>query len=137
MDPPISLVPIWHHAWLLQYYWLYSLCCTSHSYWIFCNYPFVLLNPFTFFTQSPDPLAATSSLFVSMSLLQFYLFILFFIFIFFLLFYFYFIFKLFFNIFIDYAITVVPFPPHTLHSILPTPSLPHSPPILHVHGSYL
>ena len=30
------------------------------------------------------------------------------------------------NIFIDYAITVVPFPP-SLHSILPTPSLPHSP----------
>ena len=30
------------------------------------------------------------------------------------------------NIFIDYAIIVVPFPP-SLHSILPTPSLPHSP----------
>ena len=42
----------------------------------------------------------------------------------------------FFNIFIDYVITVVPFPP-LLHSILPTPSLPHSPPIVHVHGSYL
>ena len=42
----------------------------------------------------------------------------------------------FFNIFIDYAITVVPFPP-SLHSILRTPSLPHSPPIVHVHGSYL
>ena len=28
------------------------------------------------------------------------------------------------------------FPP-SLHSILPTPSLPHSPPIVHVHGSYL
>ena len=41
------------------------------------------------------------------------------------------------NIFIDYAITVVPFPPPSLHSILPTPSLPHSPPIVHVHGSYL
>ena len=38
-------------------------------------------------------------------------------------------------IFIDYAITVVPFPP-PLHSILPIPSLPHSPPIAHVHGSY-
>ena len=29
------------------------------------------------------------------------------------------------------------FLPHSLHSILPTPSLPHSPPIVHVHGSYL
>ena len=28
------------------------------------------------------------------------------------------------------------FPP-SLHFILPTPSLPHSPPIVHVHGSYL
>ena len=44
---------------------------------------------------------------------------------------------LFFNIFIDYAITVVPFPRPLLHSILPTPSLPHSPPIVHIHGSYL
>ena len=32
------------------------------------------------------------------------------------------------NIFIDYAITVVPFLPPSLYSILPTPSLPHSPP---------
>ena len=40
------------------------------------------------------------------------------------------------NIFIDYAITVVPFPP-PLHSILPTPLPPTSPPIVHVHGSYL
>ena len=29
------------------------------------------------------------------------------------------------------------FPPPSLDSILPTPSLPHSPPIVHVHGSYL
>ena len=42
----------------------------------------------------------------------------------------------FFNIFIDYAITVVPFPPHPTPSC-PLPSLPHSPPIVHVHGSYL
>ena len=28
------------------------------------------------------------------------------------------------------------FPP-SLHSILPTPTLPHPPPIVHVHGSYL
>ena len=40
------------------------------------------------------------------------------------------------NIFIDYAITVIPFPP-PLHSILPTSSLPHSLPIVDVHGSYL
>ena len=39
--------------------------------------------------------------------------------------------------FIDYAITVVPFPPPSFYSILPTPSLPHSPPIVHVHGSYI
>ena len=25
----------------------------------------------------------------------------------------------------------------SLHSILPTPSIPHSPPIVHVHGSYI
>ena len=43
----------------------------------------------------------------------------------------------FFNIFIDYASTVVPFPTPSLYSILPTPSLPHSPPIFHVNGSYL
>ena len=42
----------------------------------------------------------------------------------------FFSFFLFFNIFIDYAITVVPFPP--LHSILSAPSLPHSPPIVRV-----
>ena len=47
-----------------------------------------------------------------------------------------FVFFFFLNIFIDCAITVVPFPP-PLHSILPSPSLPHSPPIVHVHGSYL
>ena len=47
-----------------------------------------------------------------------------------------FFFFIFLNIFIDYAVTVVPFPP-SLHSILPTPSLPHYPPIVHVHGSYL
>ena len=35
---------------------------------------------------------------------------------------------IFLNIFIDYAITVVPFLPPSLHSILPTPSLPHFPP---------
>ena len=29
------------------------------------------------------------------------------------------------------------FPPPSLHSSLPTPSLPNSPPIVHVHGSYL
>ena len=40
------------------------------------------------------------------------------------------------NIFIDYAITVVPFPPHTpLHPAHPLP--PTFPPIVHVHGSYL
>ena len=30
-----------------------------------------------------------------------------------------------------------PMSPPSLHSILPTPSLPHSPPIVHVHGSYI
>ena len=49
---------------------------------------------------------------------------------------FYFLFFSFLNIFIDYAITVVPFPPHSTPSY-PPPSLPHSPPIVHVHGSYL
>ena len=47
------------------------------------------------------------------------------------------IFFLFFRIFIDYAITVVPFPP--LHST-PSYPLPPShipPPILHAHGSYI
>ena len=48
----------------------------------------------------------------------------------------FFSFFLFFNIFIDYAITVVPFPPHSTPSC-PPPSLPHSPPIVHVHRSYL
>ena len=44
---------------------------------------------------------------------------------------------LFLNIyFIDYAITVVPFTHPSLHSIMHTPSLPHSSPIGHVHGSY-
>ena len=57
-------------------------------------------------------------------------------FLFFYLFFYFLFFYFFLNIFIDYAITVVPFPP-PLHSILPTPSLPHSPPIVHVHGSYL
>ena len=41
------------------------------------------------------------------------------------------------NILIDYAITVVPSPTPSLHSILPTSSLPHSYPIVHVHGPYL
>ena len=39
------------------------------------------------------------------------------------------------NIFIDYAITVVPFPP--LHSILHTPPSHLPTPIVHAHGSYL
>ena len=40
------------------------------------------------------------------------------------------------NIFIDYAITVIPFPPLTpLHPAHPLP--PTFPPIVHVHGSYL
>ena len=41
------------------------------------------------------------------------------------------------NMFIDYAITVVPFPPlHSTPSCPPPPShIP--PPIVHVHGSYL
>ena len=45
----------------------------------------------------------------------------------FVLFSFFVIALLIFFIFIDYAITVLPFPPPPLHSILPTPSLPHSP----------
>ena len=45
-------------------------------------------------------------------------------------------FFLMFNIFIDYAITVVPFPPPTpLHPAHPLP--PTFPAIVHVHGSYI
>ena len=39
------------------------------------------------------------------------------------------------NIFIDYVIIVVPFPP--LHSTPSCPPSPSPPPIVHVHGSYL
>ena len=37
-EPPISLVPTWHHTQLLQYYWLYSLYCTLCS----CDYFYFL-----------------------------------------------------------------------------------------------
>ena len=50
--------------------------------------------------------------------------------------FFLFLFFFFLNIFIDFAITVVPFPPPTpLHPAHPLP--PTFPPIVHVHGSYL
>ena len=38
---------------LPQYYWLYSLYLISL--WLFYNYRFELLNPFTFSTQPPNP----------------------------------------------------------------------------------
>ena len=40
---PISLVSIWHHIQLLQYYWLYSLYCILHVRDYFYNYQFGLL----------------------------------------------------------------------------------------------
>lgn len=35
--PPISLVPTWHHAKLLQHYCLYSLRCTLHPHISACS----------------------------------------------------------------------------------------------------
>ena len=74
-------------------------------------------------------------LFIHYSTYYISLFSLLFIVVFKIIAFFFLIYLFIFNIFIDYAITVVPFPP-PLHSILPTLSLPHSPPIVHVHGSY-
>ena len=42
--------PCW--SGLLQYYWLYSLCCTLYPHDCSVIYQFVLLNPFTFSTYS-------------------------------------------------------------------------------------
>ena len=75
----VRLVPICHHTKLLQYYWLYSLCCTSlRIIYLCCNWKFVPLNPLHLFLRSPHqrppPLAATSlfskflSLFLFLSL---------------------------------------------------------------------
>ena len=34
---PINLLPMWHHILFLQYFWLYSLCCTLHPHeWSVC-----------------------------------------------------------------------------------------------------
>ena len=44
---------------------------------------------------------------------------------------------LFFNVFYWLCYYSCPISPPSLNSILPTPSLPHSPPIVHVCGSYL
>ena len=50
---PVFQVPSWPCTYL-SYYWVCSLCCNLHSSWLFCNYWFVLLNPFTIFTW-PHP----------------------------------------------------------------------------------
>ena len=44
-DPPVSLVGIWYHTKLLQYYQLCSLCGTVHPRDYFYNWQLVL-NPF-------------------------------------------------------------------------------------------
>ena len=49
-DPLLFQVPTWLHAQLVQHYWLYSLCCTFTSPWLF-----VLLKFLAFFTQPPQP----------------------------------------------------------------------------------
>ena len=50
MFPPIFPVAIWHHTnntiLLTIFPMLYFI-----STWLFCNYQFILLNPFTFFTR--------------------------------------------------------------------------------------
>ena len=45
----LRLVPIWHHTQLLQYCWLYFLCCTLHPHDCFYFWPFyiVFLSPFS------------------------------------------------------------------------------------------
>ena len=53
------------------------------SLWLFCNYQFVLLNPFIFFTPTPLSHLATIKIFsVSMSLFLFFLFVYLFIYYF-------------------------------------------------------
>ena len=49
MFPLIFPVPSWHHTKLLQYYWLYSLCCNLHpcDYFVTTNLYFLIPLPFT------------------------------------------------------------------------------------------
>lgn len=61
---PLSLVPIWHYIHLLQYYWLYFLCCTSHPhYFVIANRYFLILPPFSPRPPSPLPSATITASF--------------------------------------------------------------------------
>lgn len=43
-----------HHTWSSQHHWPCSSCCTLHPHDYFATIKFVLPNPFTLFTQSPN-----------------------------------------------------------------------------------
>ena len=49
----MSLVTICHSTELLQYYWLYSQCCTLYPHELFYNWNFVLINSLHLFWQTP------------------------------------------------------------------------------------
>ena len=63
----LSLVTICHHAELLQYYLLYSLCCTLHPHELLITGILYLLLPFIYFAWAPPsqpfPSLVTSGLF--------------------------------------------------------------------------
>lgn len=53
----VGLVTICHHTELLQYYWLYSLCCTLHLSDLFHSWKFVPFNPLHKFCLPEPPLS--------------------------------------------------------------------------------
>ena len=54
----VNLVTICHHTKLLQYYWLYSLCCILHPFDIyFMTGSLYLLISFTYLSVPPGPLS--------------------------------------------------------------------------------
>ena len=62
-DYYILLDTICHHKKLLQYYWVYSLCCTSSWLIYFIVENLYLLIPITYFL-SPPPLSTLVAMFV-------------------------------------------------------------------------
>ena len=75
MFPPIFWVTTWHGRQLLQYYRLYSLCCTvhPHDYSVTTSSCFLIPSPFPPCLQSPSPPASISLHSVSVRLFLFFL----------------------------------------------------------------
>ena len=74
MITTISLVTICHYTKLLQYYWLYSLCCTLHPLTYFITGSLYILISFTYFTHPPVPISSATTVYSLYLWLRVYLF---------------------------------------------------------------